>query len=348
MAAIRGISDDAVFDAWRQTGSISGTFELLGLSRSNRQRARIKRVLEERGCYRPAFTPVVVPDTIRTPDELIQNAIAQRKRIQAHFRAKHDSTIPIHTKQPFGVALIPDQHADNPGSNLELIFNHAKLIAKTDGLYAAELGDLIDNFIIGKLEAARREHIVTVRESWSLAEEYHKILAPKLLAAISGNHLAWTTALGGVDHLQSVLYKAGVKALYDADELYFSIQAENQRTWKYGLRHFFQGGSLWNAAHSIVRYAMSHAYRQEDVIAAGHKHVAGYNLVESRGKKVHCVQTGAYKDRDYDDYCRTKGFMAQHAFLCPVMIHFPETGKSVFMPEVEDAVPYLKYLRGRK
>lgn len=105
---------------------------------------------------------------------------------------------------------------------------------------------------------------------------------------------------------------------------------------------------MWNAAHSVVRYAMSHAYRGEDVVVAGHKHVAGFQLIESRGKIVHCIQTGSYKDRDLDDYCRTKGYMSQHAFLCPVMIHFPATGKSHFIPEIEEAVPYLRFLRKGK
>ena len=88
---------------------------------------------------------------------------------------------------------------------------------------------------------------------------------------------------------------------------------------------------------------MSHAYRNEDVIVAGHRHVAGYQVIESRGTIVNCVQVGSYKDRDLDDYCRTKGFLSQHSFLLPVMIHFPETRKSLFIPEIEDAIPYIKF-----
>ncbi len=344
----KGITHQDIYKAFLKTGTTRGVINALGVSRSSAFRKRVQKVLAEHVAL-PAFEPVEMPPVVRPVDELIASAITHRERLQANMRTKQNSVLPLHNGgKPFGVALIPDQHMDNPGSNLKLIFSHAELIAKTDGLYAVELGDSIDNFIIGKLEAARRSHIVSIPEAWSLSESYHRIFAHKLLAAISGNHTEWSNKLGGADYLSAVLNKAGVKALYDADELYFSIRADTKQVWKYGVRHFFQGGSLWNAAHSVSRYAMSHAYRGEDVVVAGHRHVAGYQIIESRGHIVHCVQTGSYKDRDLDDYCRTKGFMSQHAFLLPVMIHFPASHKSVFFPEIEVAVPYLKYLRGKK
>ena len=342
------VTDDELYTAFMQHQTVAKTLKAVGIQRGSKIRSRLTKAISERAAV-PAFDPVDMPPVVRPVDELIASAITHRERLQANMRTKHNAVLPLHNGgKPFGVALIPDQHMDNPGSNLKLIFSHAELIARTDGLYAVELGDSIDNFIIGKLEAARRSHIISVPEAWSLSESYHKIFAHKLLAAISGNHTEWTNKLGGADYMAEVLHRAGVKALYDADELYFSIRSDNKQTWKYGVRHFFQGGSLWNAAHSVSRYAMSHAYRNEDVVVAGHRHVAGYQIVESRGTTVHCVQTGSYKDRDLDDYCRTRGFMSQHAFLMPVMVHFPETRKSVFFPEIEDAIPYLKYLRGKK
>ena len=346
--SIKKVTNDELWTAFQihQTGA--KTLKAVGLTRGSKIRRRLMKAISERVAT-PAFEPVEMPPVVRPVDELIASAITHRERLQANMRTKHNAVLPLHNDgKPFGVALIPDQHMDNPGSNLKLIFEHAKLIAETDGLYAVELGDSIDNFIIGKLEAARRAHIISVPEAWSLSESYHKIFAHKLLAAISGNHTEWTNKLGGADYMAAVLHKAGVKALYDADELYFSIRADNQQTWKYGVRHFFQGGSMWNAAHSVSRYAMSHAYRNEDVIVAGHRHVAGYQVIESRGTIVNCVQVGSYKDRDLDDYCRTKGFLSQHSFLLPVMIHFPETRKSLFIPEIEDAIPYIKFLRSKK
>ena len=40
--------------------------------------------------------------------------------------------------------------------------------------------------------------------------------------------------------------------------------------------------------------------------------------------------------------------MAQHPFLVPVVIHNPETGRLTFVKEIEEAIPFLKYLRGKK
>ena len=340
-------TDDDLYDAWLNSGTLRGAIRDLGLPQSGGHMSRMKRVIETRRNH-TYFTPPDVPDIVRDPKTIIRMAAEHQKRVQAHFHAKQHSVIPVKIDGPFGVTIIPDQHLDNPGTNIALAFEHVELIAKTEGLFAIEVGDSIDNFLIGKHAEARAEHVITHSESWGLTEYYHKIVGPKLLAALSGNHLDWTKLYGGVDHLQALLRLNDIHALYDADELFFEIESPNKYKWKYGMRHFFQGASLYNAAHSIARYAMSHAYRGEAVIVAGHKHVAGYNLIESRGQTVHCVQVGSYKNRDYDDYCRTKGFLAQHAFLCPVMIHEPATGNTTFLKEVEEAVPYLKFLRSKK
>lgn len=350
MAATKGVSDEEVYAAWLTTKSNTGTANLLKLSHSPRLRARIARVIKERTAI-PEFEPPQQPSTVRSTGELIRQAVEHRHLVQAHLQAKQSAIIPIRNEgKPFGCAIIPDQHMDSPGSDLKLIFDHAHLIAKTPGLYASEVGDAIDNFIIAKLAHARYEHIVTVREAWSLVEEYHKILAPKLVACISGNHLDWTKQMGGVDHLETVLHKAGVTALYDCDELFFHLKADNGRQWKWGMRHHFRGGSQYHPQHSIIRYINSAAFRGEDVVAAGHLHTAGYGMVESTTctKVVHAVQVGSYKLRNFDDYARQKGFMSQHVFTTPVMIHFPDTGKTKFEPDIEEAACYLKYLRAKK
>jgi hypothetical protein len=341
------VSDESLFEAWLKSGSETEALRSCGIQRGSKARKRLKCLINEYTAnHQPEIPPI--PDVERDADTLIEMAAAHRERLQASLRARHSSVIRIPSNKPFGVVMLPDQHMDNPGANVRLIFQHANLIRDTDGLYAVEVGDGIDNFIIAKLAEARREHVVSHKESWVLLEDYHRRIALKLLAAISGNHLNWTTKLGGVDHLQAILKRAGVKALYDADELYFNLQAANGRKWMWGMRHFFRGDSLYNSAHSVARYAMSHAYRGEDVIVAGHKHVAGYNCLSTRGKTVECIQVGSYKDRDFDDYCRTKGFMAQHPFLCPVIIHHPDDGRSEFYKEIEHAIPYLKYLRSKK
>mgnify|MGYP001594673590 CR=1 FL=1 len=341
-------SDDELYDAYLNGGSTRrGAIRFLDVSFSGSLSDRIKKIVEKRQSL-SYFIPPEVPNITRDPKTIIALAAQHQKRVQAHFYAKQHCVIPITVEGPFGVAVIPDQHLDNPGTDIALAFQHVELIAKTEGLYAIEVGDSIDNFLVGKHAEARADHVITQTEAWRMTEYYHQIIGPKLLAALSGNHLDWTKQFGGVNHFQELLRLNGIHALYDADELFFSIQSPNGRKWKYGMRHFFQGGSLWNSAHSIARYAMSHAYRNEDVIVAGHKHVAGYNLLETRGQIVHCVQVGSYKNRDFDDYCRTKGFMAQHPFMCPVMIHDPDTGETDFFKSVERAIPILQSLRSRK
>lgn len=350
MAAKRGITDEQVISAYHLRRSITGTVKELGLADGSNGRKRVRRIIESYYPKDGSPPPEIpqIPQAIRTPSELIEQASRNRTRLQQQLKAKQQSIIKINSLKPFGHALLPDQHMDAPGSNLALIYEDAKLIAKTDGLYATEVGDSIDNFILSKLHHARYEHIVTVKEAWALTEEYHRILAPKLLAAISGNHLNWTTQLGGADYLERVLRDAGVNALYDADELFFYLKAPNGAQWHYGLRHHFRGGSQYHPVHSVVRYIHSAAYRGEDVVIAGHLHVAGHSEVQVHNKMVHAVQVGSYKDRDLDDFCRERGFMSQHPWQVPMLIHFPETGRTRFFPEMRENLDYLAYLRAKK
>ncbi len=56
-------------------------------------------------------------------------------------------------------------------------------------------------------------------DAWRLLEHYVAILAPKLIAAISGNHMDWSTEAGGVDIMKRLFAGYGLGAVYDTDEV---------------------------------------------------------------------------------------------------------------------------------
>ena len=348
----------AAVDAFATYGTQAEAAASLGLVRCTFQ-GRYQEAMRQGFTPRPAdrpiqFDPVEIPSGERSVEQIVRAAIEKHDCVAQHQRAKRNVVIPIKCHGPIGIAFVPDRHMDSPGTHLGQVFDHAKLMAKTDGLFINDLGDSIDNFIVGKLERARRDHAVTITEAWILVEEYFRLVKDRLLAAISGNQLDWTTAMGGVDCLKKRLEKAGCHALYDADELMYRIKLPNGMIFPISLRHFFSGNSMWNAAHAVARYVQSAAYRDEIVVAAGHLHIAGYQIVEAHGKVCHCIQTGSYKDRDLAPYCRQKAFMRQHAFKIPMVTFFPEdcqgnkAGSSVFFPEIECGIPYLNWLRSKK
>ena len=197
------VSDDTLYTAYLETGSITQAIKHAGLVYGSTTRHRLQQLIAAREGPRPEqprqFDPVDIPSEDRSLDEIIQAAITKHDRVATARRAKLNALIPIKCQGPFGIVFVPDRHMESPGSHLGLIFDHAKRMAATDGLFINDLGDSIDNFIIGKLERARRDTVVTVTEAWLLVEEYFKIVKDRLIAAISGNHLDWTTMMGGVD-----------------------------------------------------------------------------------------------------------------------------------------------------
>lgn len=352
------VTDNQLYDAYVTYGTLGKALKAVGLVWGSQNRERLQHVIAQREDMPPEkpiqFDPIDIPSEDRTVDQIVRAAIDKHDCVARARRAKINALIPIKCHGPIGLAFVPDRHMESPGTHLGQVFDHAKLMAKTDGLFINDLGDSIDNFIIGKLQAARRDTVVTVTEAWILVEEYFRLVKDRLLAAISGNHLDWTTTMGGVDCLHKVLRAAGCKSLYDADELMYQIKLPNGMIFKISLRHFFSGNSMWNAAHAVARYVQSAAYRDETVVAAGHLHIAGYQIVEAHGMVCHAIQTGSYKDRDLDPYCRQRGFMRQHAFKVPIVIFFPEdcrgnkAGSSTFFPEIECGIPYLNWLRSKK
>ena len=287
-----------------------------------------------------------IPDAEEPIDELIARAIVHNNKQIAHHDAKKIVDIDIFCQGPIGVAGLPDQHLNNTGTRLDLAMKHAELIQNTEGLYAIAVGDWLDNFIIGRLERERRADIMPHSDTNRIQEHYVSLIADKLVAAIGGNHNDWPEMLGGHDILGDLMRRLNKGGIYDADEIRVRLNLPGGASFTHLVRHIFPGHSKYNIAHGVLAWMLDR-WQGEDVFWGGHIHSAAHTEIEREymgdTRVVHGVQLSTYKV--LDGYAIKRGFRKNSPFIAPMVLHLPETGKTVFFSDLEEGVEYLKFVR---
>lgn len=280
--------------------------------------------------------------------ELLDRVFAANDRYASYKETRDCIDIRIKTEGPFGVVGLPDTHLNNLGTLNRRAFEDAYRIAAHPALYAVGIGDWLDNFIVGRLEAERRKDVMSHPDSWRLLDHYVITLAPKLVAAISGNHMDWTTSAGGVDVMRRMLDEQGLGAIYDTDQVRVRLITPSGRSFTHLARHKYRGNSRFNAVHAITVHILE-SWQGEDVVWGGHIHVAGHTSIEKfwmgERRVVHGVQLGSYKL--HDSYAEREGFRRNVPFLTPMTIHVPETGETLFFADMNRGIEVLDMLRSR-
>lgn len=287
------------------------------------------------------------PEGYEEPVEaLLDRIIDHNERFQEHHRQKSCIDIRVKVPGPFGVVGLPDHHLNNVGTLVRRAFDDAMVIHQHPALFCVGIGDWLDNFIVGFLERERRKDVMSNSDAWRLAEHYISILAPKLIAAISGNHMDWTTSAGGVDVLKKMLADYGLGPIYDPDQVRVRLLPPQGESFTHLARHKYRGNSRFNSVHAITVHILEN-WQGEDVVWGGHIHVAGHVQLEKRwmgqARVVHGIQLGAYKT--IDGYAIREHFRPNQPFLTPMTIHIPETGETIFHSDMYRGIEHLDLLR---
>jgi hypothetical protein len=237
---------------------------------------------------------------------------AKRKRAKEkadqHIRFQHG---------PVAIIFLGDQHIGNGGTDYPRMYEEQLTILQTPGAYVWQMGDLIDNFIIGKLQAENMKPSSPIWHQWAMGGDYLRGFAERLLAVCGGNHEAWTLRLVGIDFTKEVVPGPGV--LYDADEIRATIHVGEHEV-KVWSRHKWRGGSIYNQTHGQERAARFDTANY-DVFVGAHSHTGAVSreFILNASRKI-AVQTGSYKV--VDDYARVVGFPAHDASTaCALVIN---------------------------
>lgn len=236
-----------------------------------------------------------------------KNKRAKQKENQ-HIRFSHG---------PVAIVFLGDQHIGNQGTDYERIYEEQRIILSTPGAYVWQMGDLIDNFVIGKLMAENMKPASPVWDQWILGGDYLKGFADRLLAVCGGNHEAWTMRLVGIDFTKEIVPGPGI--LYDADEVNATVHVGGHAV-KVRSRHRWKYSSQYNQTHGQER-SFRFDTAEPDVYVGAHLHTGAVarETVHDRRRKI-AIQTGTYKV--HDDYARAMGFAAHDASTaCALVIN---------------------------
>lgn len=279
-------------------------------------------------------------------DVPIEELIAQRKRKFQHKREHEEASklIPIKVKMDgaIGILHFGDPHVDDDGCDIEAIERHTDLVNRTEGLFAANVGDTTNNWC-GRLARLYADQTTSAAQAWKIAEWF--INRCNWLYMIGGNHDLWS---GSGDPLRWIAKQQD--ALYKSSEARLALRFPNGLEVRVNARHDHSGSSIWNPAHGPMKAALMGT--RDHLYVAGHKHESAYSVLKDAisGITMHACKVASYKI--YDRYAKERGFRDNCLSPCALTTinpalpaDHPDLVKVWWDPE--EGANYLTFLRRR-
>jgi hypothetical protein len=259
-----------------------------------------------------------------------EQAIQERRQRQAI----------TYNRPVIALVMFGDLHLGGRGVDYERLEAHVDIVNDTPGMYPWTVGDLLDDFIIGKLMALRMDAPFVVTEEWALVRYVLDRLAPKLQLSVGGNHDGWPRLLTGIDYFREVLAKVSPNVLYHKHEIALDIRVPG---WDVPtvVRHKWDGFSMWNPTHPVERAGQM--ARDFLLGVSAHTHRAGLaRPFNARGKTGMAVLCGSYKR--YDDYAEEKGYGPHNDLMAvPVLIDGESQAFGTFT-SLEAAARWMRHI----
>jgi len=287
------------------------------------------------------FQKIELPDR----DMPVEDLIEHRKR---NFIVRHEAEtarklirVSITTQGPIGITHFGDPHIDDDGCDIVALERDMKVTKETEGLFAANLGDLQNNWI-GRLARLWANQSTSSNQAWKLVE--WMVTYVDWLYIVAGNHDAWSGSGDPVKWMMRL--QSGV---YEAHGARLDLQFPNRKHVRINARHDFHGHSMWNPVHGPMK-AVQGGWR-DHILTAGHKHtsfIGGPLKDPSSGLLSWAVRCAGYKV--HDDYAAQEGLPDQNAFPACVTIIDPEYQDDdvrlvTVIPNVEEGAEFLKWKR---
>ncbi|MFZ9960353.1 MAG: hypothetical protein ACO3GP_08170 [Candidatus Limnocylindrus sp.] len=348
-------TDDQILEALQEANGIRAKVAIkFGLN----ERSLLMRLkkMKEKGytipdsTYQPGHQIVDKGDYEFTPlpddDVPIEELIAQRKRKFQHKREHEEASklIPIKIKMAgaIGILHFGDPHVDDDGCDIEAIERHTDLVNRTEGLFAANVGDTTNNWV-GRLAKLYGEQATSAAQAWKIAEWF--VNRCDWLYMIGGNHDLWS---GSGDPLRWIAKHQN--SLYKSSEARIALRFPTGLEVRVNARHDHSGSSIWNPAHGPMKAALMGT--RDHLYVAGHKHESAYSVLKDAisGITMHAMKVASYKI--YDRYAKERGFRDNCLSPCALTTinpalppDHPDLVKVWWEPE--EGADYLTFLRRR-
>lgn len=293
----------------------------------------------------PAATPII--EGARQPEideeEVWRRAIAVSRRTLTADELVGSIYFDYGT---IGLVFLADLHLGSSGTDYERVDADIDLIMGTPGMYVVGVGDMLDNYIVGKLQSLRIDQTpFKVGEEWALVRYVLRRIAPKLVATVAGNHDNWTYSLAGIDYFKDVHDQiVGSHMLYDRNELRLNVTV-GAAEFPTIIRHKWRGNSEHNPTHGMEKSAKLDGSFYARLFIGGHTHASGLiREFNNRGRTSIAGLCGSYKR--VDGYAKTNGFYSPNE-AAAITVILGEDGAMMGTSNLNAASQYLKALYRR-
>jgi hypothetical protein len=322
-------------------GSIRKAEAATGIPKSTLQRHLAKAKKSNTKLPQAEVSFPALPSSELPPEELINQAC---QRFQSHQKARDARKwmeIRVKSNQPIGVCFMGDPHIDNAGCNWPLLKRDISILENTEGMYAVNLGDILDNWM-GRLIRLYAEQEMSKKQAWKLAKYLLRDTKIKWLCHILGNHDLWNDG--------PYLIKANAAPQVPVEEWNsrFQIVFPNDTRVRVHAAHDFPGTSIWNPNHSQQKASM--LWEEADIFACGHKH--NWGIVEGENAQrdyvYWLIRARGYKFIDH--FSDQRGYGSQRFGASITAVIDPSAsgpGRIRCISDLEEAADYLAYKRER-
>ena len=279
-------------------------------------------------------------DEVADLDEIISKRKKEFQRRDNFEKSRNLINCRVRIDGPIGILHLGDPHVDDPGTSIDLLESHVKLVSDTEGLFGATVGDLANHWV-GRLASLHAHQTTTEAETWKLVEWL--VTSINWLYIIGGNHDLW---VGNGDPIQWMVRKQS--GVYEAHGARIGLMFPNKKEVRIHARHDWSGHSQWNSAHGPAKAAqMGHT---DHVLISGHRHISGYQIIKqpTDGLVTHAIRVASYKI--HDNYAKQLGLKNQNLSPSVLTIVQPEkddndAGLVTVFHDIETGVDFLNFLR---
>lgn len=299
---VRDIPLDVMIEAFkRNMFMVKATARELGCEPANVSRRLRAAVLA--GDERLDPESLVYGKTVNRPLEEIIKARAElgmrNDRKEEHGDWRKATYIPI-GDGPFILGIFGDPHADNSGTDLDLMEQELSHLNKRERVFGACVGDMFDNWprALGHLYAESGNP----EPAW-IYFEYLMDNYPWLFS-VMGNH----DLFGGntANFLKEFFRSKGMVLRRSGGRF---ILGSGSKPITVAMRHIWPGSSMYSEAHSLKR-AVTFGYTDDDIVTGGHIHKGEVreHIRPLDGKRSMLVQVSSFKR--LDNFANDRGFMS--------------------------------------
>ncbi|NRA30997.1 MAG: hypothetical protein HRU11_12150 [Parvularculaceae bacterium] len=243
-----------------------------------------------------------LPSSDTPIDELLASKRARFSRTKAAKDAARWRKVRLRGGGPMGLLCFGDPHIDDDGCDIEALERDMKLVKETDGLFAGNIGDSINNWV-GRLMRLHANQSTTATDAWRLAEWFLKDLDEHWVFWLLGNHDAWNDGM-------EVFSRMGGLVKMDDWQARLALTFDNGRECRLHAAHNFPGTSIRDKNWGEKR-ADAESYGAAQIYMAGHLHTAAMQCVPcpNRGKPIWYARASGYKA--IDSYADNLGYSRQ-------------------------------------